>query len=226
MPKQLTAQTATITTAAVEVKTLTVSGKQVTLAVFRQLIEEPILDQLTAEITARPWGTVNYHPDKCSDDPEHVHVVWQRGDELRRSAVQAPGAGRHSHPAADLYVQARILQRTVHGPWATPKPGDTLFLGEHSALRVWSHFADGRFMHDRMSFRGSIPGRLRTAWREEQAPHSEDRKRFNEDAYCLGISDAAARATVAEELLSMLPTAQYRESWAELCALPQLFIAV
>lgn len=43
MPKQLTVHNATITTAAVEVKTLTISGKQVTLAVFRQLREEQLI---------------------------------------------------------------------------------------------------------------------------------------------------------------------------------------
>jgi len=100
--KRLTVHTASVATASVEIKTLTVSGKQVTLAVFRQLIEEPILDALTAEITGDPWGTVNYHPDKCTDNPEHLHVVWQKGTELRRATVQAPEAGFHKHPAADL----------------------------------------------------------------------------------------------------------------------------
>lgn len=86
MPKQLTAQTATITTAAVEVKTLTVSGKQVTLAVFRQLREEPLIAD-DGTLNGVPWGYVNYHPDKCGGD-SHWHFVWQRSEELLRSRVQ------------------------------------------------------------------------------------------------------------------------------------------
>lgn len=87
MPKQLTTQNATITTAAVEVKTLTISGRQVTLAVFRQLREEPLIAE-DGTLNGVPWGAVNYHPDKCGDAPlKHWHIVWQRGDELLRSRV-------------------------------------------------------------------------------------------------------------------------------------------
>lgn len=87
MTRQLTTQNATITTAAVEVKTLTISGKQVTLAVFRQLKEEPLIAE-DGTLNGEPWGVVNYHPDKCGDDRvAHVHVVWQRGPELLRARV-------------------------------------------------------------------------------------------------------------------------------------------
>lgn len=85
MPKQLTVHNATITTAAVEVRTLTISGKQVTLAVFRQLREEPLIAP-DGTLNGVPWGYVNYHPDKCEGD-SHLHVVWQRGDELLRASV-------------------------------------------------------------------------------------------------------------------------------------------
>ncbi|MFD8945259.1 hypothetical protein ACFV00_25175 [Streptomyces californicus] len=87
MTRQLTTQNATITTAAVEVKTLTISGKQVTLAVFRQLQEEPLIAQ-DGTLNGEPWGVVNYHPDKCGDSQfPHTHVVWQRGTELLRARV-------------------------------------------------------------------------------------------------------------------------------------------
>lgn len=86
MPKQLTAQTATITTAAVQVQTLTISGKQVTLAVFRQLRQEQLIAH-DGTLNGVPWGTVNYHPDRCGDSDTHWHIVWQRGDELLRAWV-------------------------------------------------------------------------------------------------------------------------------------------
>jgi len=85
---------ATIKTATVEIKTMSISGKQVTLAVFRQLIDEPVLawDADGAATVKGPiWGSINYHPDKSECMAlrgEHIHVVWQRGDELRRSAIK------------------------------------------------------------------------------------------------------------------------------------------
>jgi hypothetical protein len=97
----LTVQNAEIKTATVEVKTLTISGKQVTQSVFRQLEQGALI---AADWTFRgiPWGRVNYHPDPgckrtgphtqyydqtayCLAD--HMHVVWQQGSELRRTFV-------------------------------------------------------------------------------------------------------------------------------------------
>lgn len=87
MPAVLTTETAEVTTAAVEIKTLTIRGKQVTLAVFRQLQEEALVRE-DGTLTGIPWGRVNYHPDKCADElPPHLHVVWQLGSELRRAKV-------------------------------------------------------------------------------------------------------------------------------------------
>jgi hypothetical protein len=82
----LTVHNAAIATARVEIKTLTVSGKQVTLAVFRQLREEPLLIH-DGVLEGQPWGVVNYHPDKCAALPSHWHVVWQRDTDLLRSMV-------------------------------------------------------------------------------------------------------------------------------------------
>jgi hypothetical protein len=88
--RQLTVHNAQISTAAVEIKTLTISGKQVTIAVFRQLREERLIS-FDGTLNGVPWGTVNYHPDKCGDDfADHIHVVWQRGSELLRSRVGRP----------------------------------------------------------------------------------------------------------------------------------------
>lgn len=119
MPKQLTTQNATITTAAVQVKTLTISGKQVTLAVFRQLREEPLI-AYDGTLNGVPWGYVNYHPDKCGDTRiDHWHIVWQRGEELLRCRVDAtapfdqPGH-RFQAKATDTYA-AWLLGQWVHG---------------------------------------------------------------------------------------------------------------
>lgn len=87
-PVPLTVRNAQVTTATVEIRTLTVSGKQVTQAVFRQLAESPVIDEATGELRGLPWGTVNYHPDpmcKHLSPDGHLHVVWQDGRQLRRS---------------------------------------------------------------------------------------------------------------------------------------------
>lgn len=225
MTKQLTTQNATITTAAVEVKTLTISGKQVTLAVFRQLREEPLVDELDAAIAGAPWGTVNYHPDKCGDAPEHVHVVWQKGSDLRRATVRAPHAGGHRHFAADLYVRARILKGDVHNPWNDPRPGDTLRLGERISSNQWRQFGCGHFAHDGIRYEGHTEPSLLQAWRKGDRPTSDHRRSLEEDAYAISVSGASL-GEIEQNLLSMLPTAEYRKSWAELSSLPQLFIAV
>jgi hypothetical protein len=102
----LTVLNAEIKTAAVEIRTLSVSGKQVTLAVFRQLKEEELVNR-DGSLNGVPWGVVNYHPDKCGNDDDydpHIHVVWQRGKELLRSFVWLPDAGSNKyHNAAKSY---------------------------------------------------------------------------------------------------------------------------
>lgn len=88
---KLNAHNATLKTAQVEIKTLTLSGKQVTLAVFRQLEERELLfynkDLGEFMFSGIPWGRVNYCPDKCGSYSPHLHVIWQLEDKLYRSIV-------------------------------------------------------------------------------------------------------------------------------------------
>lgn len=105
MTAPLTVRNAEIRTATVEIRTLTITGKQVTLAVFRQLPEEGTFGKAGAV----SWGWVNHCPDKaCSPrhnrfgwDVQHRHVVWQKGAALRRTTVWDPdqynGAGYERH---------------------------------------------------------------------------------------------------------------------------------
>jgi hypothetical protein len=94
----ITTHEAVVKTATIQIKTLAIRNKQVTLAVFRQLQQEDLLDQDTCEVQGIPWGRVNYHPDRannysgteivpCQHAPAHIHVVWQKDDELRRAYV-------------------------------------------------------------------------------------------------------------------------------------------
>lgn len=82
-------QQAQINTVKVEIKTLSVNGKQVTLALFRQLLNENswTRDYKLDKYVWRgiPWGTVNYHNRDCTDS--HFHLVWQLGNELRTDII-------------------------------------------------------------------------------------------------------------------------------------------
>lgn len=77
----------TIKTATVEVKTLSISGKQVTQSVFRQIQEGPLIDWVKLETYGNVWGWVNYYWGNCAKDAQHLHVVWQLRQELRRTCV-------------------------------------------------------------------------------------------------------------------------------------------
>ncbi|MET8162263.1 hypothetical protein ABZT47_38390 [Sphaerisporangium sp. NPDC005289] len=112
----LTPQSAEITTATVEIKALTVNGKQVTLAVFRQLYEEPLYDSRTWQSFGTPWCRVNYHPDRCDRDPvAHEHVVWQKGDELRRARLDRPSGKLDDVPRFDEHPDDELAACVAMG---------------------------------------------------------------------------------------------------------------
>jgi hypothetical protein len=106
---------ATIKTAVVEIKALTVGGRQVTLALFRQLQWSPLIDEKTLEFTGQPWGRVNYHVD-CDPSTRHLHVVWQQGSELRRACVEREQGRELAYPyeiRARGAIQSAFLQRAL-----------------------------------------------------------------------------------------------------------------
>ena len=73
----------------VTINTLTISGKQVTLDVFRQL-QDAVLINHDGSLAGPRWGMVNYHQKSCDKLEKHVLVVWQLGDQLRQDTVQPP----------------------------------------------------------------------------------------------------------------------------------------
>lgn len=87
--KTIQTREATVKTATVEIKTLSVSGRQVTLSVFRQIPEGMLVDPATLNLRGIPWGKVNYRWGDCAQKgEEHLHIVWQEGLELRRSCIE------------------------------------------------------------------------------------------------------------------------------------------
>ena len=85
---KISVEQALVKTATVEIRTLTIAGKQLTLAVFRQLQTEHLIDERSLQMNGPVWGRVNYHPTRsCIQNGEHIHLVWQSGAELRRDCV-------------------------------------------------------------------------------------------------------------------------------------------
>lgn len=232
----LTVETAEITTATIEIKTLTVRDRQVTLALFRQLLTAPLVTE-DGDLLGTPWGKVNYHPDKCSHDAEHLHVVWQTGPELRRATVW-----RRDHfpsdvvPISDGASAAWLCTASLAG-WLPSelRPGTTETFSRNQLLNLATiqvHFESGA-----PTTRMRVPAVIRNFWlaldraksswgNEEQrtkAAHDQLREAFDDWA----IPDrSAANAGVAAEVdthLARRPVLAQR--WADLNALPQLFIA-
>ncbi len=78
-----------INTMQVEIKSMMVGKKQLTLSLMRQIIEEPLVDEESILFKGIPWGHVNYFwgDDKHKSYPDYMNVVWQKSDVLRRNVI-------------------------------------------------------------------------------------------------------------------------------------------
>jgi hypothetical protein len=86
MKRPITAQNVQIHTAVVSIRTLTVEGRQVTMGLFRQLIEEDIISWKTpVSLHGVAWGHVRYLIEDGAETA--INIVWQKGNELRRCIV-------------------------------------------------------------------------------------------------------------------------------------------
>jgi hypothetical protein len=223
MTKRLTTQNATITTAAVEMKTLTISGKQVTLAVFRQLREEPLIAE-DGTLNGVPWGIVNYCPNKCADDVEHWHVVWQRGSELLRAQTDV------EPPSQTLRVKSRYAEMWVR-EWLHGRIDDCPLV----QYRDYCFFrrqdiavSTGRIGQ---TAQDAIRGRR---WYDQEPNNSHARSQMERSRAELDKELAGVNYTLddmqAELDRQLIAEKARRERWAKqltaLAELPQLFIAV
>jgi hypothetical protein len=75
---------ASVLTTTVDVRVLSVGGKQVTLSLFKQIEREDIIDRDTGLLRGTPWGRVNYHVG-CQSECPHVHIVWSSDGRLRHA---------------------------------------------------------------------------------------------------------------------------------------------
>lgn len=146
---------ATIKTATVQIHSLAVSGRQVTLSLFRQFHQESIIDVETGLLLGVPWGRVNYRFGECSDfGQQHLHVVWQKGEELRRACVDpSPGRERSEtwsrlssleHQGHCLYVVGLLSLATTCRPVTRPNPDPGWYYPQIVAIggRRWPEHVD------------------------------------------------------------------------------------
>lgn len=201
-PVPLTVHNAQVTTATVEIKTLTVGGRQVTLAVFRQLRERTLVSS-EGDLFGQPWGTVNYHPDRCgAGERTHLHVVWQHGEELLRARVDQPEwwRARFYSEIADEFVTAAACQAGHQRP-------------------EWLRYARSRDDGEEC-FAFTLDGmQCETTGRQYWHPASEpcrSRAEFEETGNLLR-ADVTAEHARRERVTT---------AWRALAELPQLFIAV
>lgn len=240
--KQLTTHNATITTATVEMKTLTISGKQVTLSVFRQLIEAPLIAD-DGTLNGVPWGAVNYHPDKCGDIADHWHIVWQRGAELRRARVAyRPPTTRYWSKTGDKLISAHVRE-VLEGRGRYFGGGMPRFDGNGNFTQIWWASFPVEMSRDE-----SLKEAIR-AWHDWRCQVASVEKHPGSELY--RNSEEGCRARLAREVERLSCAAlepdevdglhddfqdelkaevarrqRHRDVRAALAELPQLFIAV
>jgi hypothetical protein len=163
--KVLTALTAEVVTAAVTIKTMQISRKQVTLAVFRQLITANIVDMDKLALRGMPWGYVNYLIEDVSNDDDDapvtkpINLVWQTGNELRRCIVKPKAWWRYSEPAG-CWVDQHLI-RCERG--RCPEQARGILDEQYGQL--WSSESP----HVRREFVNKCMMGQRAEWRENEA---------------------------------------------------------
>jgi hypothetical protein len=217
--RPLSIHEATVSTASIEVKTLTIKGRQVTQAVFRQLQEESLFDYETMEPLGAPWGWVNYHPDKCGDAPEHLHVVWQLDDQLRRHRMDRQWT---DHIGIENQVRGDAVNWWITKGMGLDWSGWSKHWPDYEDPRAYSsHAPRGKWIKatdDWQVFAPEPAGMLssemgRRAWLDKAYPEGWDER--------LLAQNLRESIVEREELRS-----RWENAYAELQALPQLFIAV
>jgi hypothetical protein len=206
------AQETAIETNTVEIKSLRVSGKQMTQAFFRQLIEQPIVTT-AGRIAGTPWGAVNYHPDACENSGEHLHIVWQSDGQLRRTFVPAPLRAFVRHPLIGEFVTARVIEGSRRPvPWT---PGGALTISRSHTAGEITAIVNVRGVQ----FYSPVSTTLLNAWeRQSDSPAQADHLRAEfARAYDRELRPSAV---VAE----LIPAEAHKEAWRQLSDLPQLFI--
>ncbi|MGQ0775570.1 MAG: hypothetical protein ACT4NY_14315 [Pseudonocardiales bacterium] len=146
---------------------------------FRQLLEFPLVTD-DGILQGQPWGIVNYHPDKCAAWQEHWHVVWQQGEDLRRSSVVvAPVFETFCPDEGDHFIASCVHDLITTG--TTP-----YFAGKPPLEGLLSYGGEGIRIDTRKGFRATLAlsdaGRAAVnAWTQLQSHRASAEKHAGEE---------------------------------------------
>jgi len=227
----VTVTQAQVTTLQISVQAIRIGPKQMTQAVFRQLKRDD-------EVRGPMWGQVNYHPD-CSGT-DHLHVVWQLGDELRHARVWDPDSwvpfANREGKGAELL--ARVMRAKILGGWRPEEvdQGKVILRYGDRPFRVPLYMpldnSAARLVESehRLSLRRERVAEETESgnekWREDaklRVLAAEEDVAYDLDALRMEVGDD--RLDELEAVIEDHVTTR-RRWWSEACALPQLFIAV
>jgi hypothetical protein len=220
---------AKVKTMSVGIKAMTINDRQVTLAVFRQLLDVDLISD-DGTLNGIPWGIINYHPDKCADHSPHLHIVWQDGEELRRATVMDPQHfDSHTSQAADDYLTLRTIQSVFFG--AEPPPIS-------SYNDVWQFHLKSHKDISVTAFESEETKELRNASRQVYHPYAEGgvyypnasfdalNELFNKVRFLRAKLEKSFPILQQEIAAESKRRNKLRETLQGLRQLPQLFIAV
>jgi hypothetical protein len=211
VPKQLTTQNASITTVAVEVQALTISGKQVTQSVYRQLREARLIAH-DGTLNGVPWGFVNHCPERqywndaagefrpCNNGSAHLHIVWQYGAELYRSRITPPP----------------LWYRPLSASWGDGYAQALYCLNDHNYSNELRQISSGGclaalFTLDGMHCHASLP---------------DNPRRDGHDCSTVGDLEACRDGLRGDIGREYDRRGKHKALWQSMKELPQLFIAV
>lgn len=227
----------------VEIKTISVGRRQMSMALFRQLPREPLIDLEDKELrlNGMPWGRVNYHWDGCYHPPygdfqnhEHIHVLWQRDSMLlqspvsRSSFVVVDGQRLRSLEAdcnTIVSVGALVCALTTEAEVVEHSDRKSLTVGDWTVEEAWERPLLQLLRNFRAPWAGKDQrkvietkiGELCRSCGVLDVPTTDD------EASTLyeGVSEALAAVLAANQHLRRL----YDQRYKELHALEQLFIS-
>lgn len=225
---QIEVREAALKTFQVSIQALLVSGKQMTLAVFRQLDESRAIDRRTGEVTGKLWGRVNYHSG-CDREDGHIHCVFEMDGSLYRDSVGSEdwqwrdNALKHS---ARKCIDALAYSLALEGvPFITPKP--PAYGNPANPLKIGTYTLYPSFaVYEVMG---------KTEWNRElnkSIPNweGEAKETLNQSRESMGVTFLESKQWWVEYERLTKERIDFKKKWQEgyekIAALPHLFIAV
>lgn len=186
-------------TFSVEIKALSITGKQMTLSVFRQLPRENIFDE-NYSLRGIPWGTVNYYWKGNEGD---IHIVWQRDNVLYRDVLFS---------ADEIGNRFPLYKEIQEAKWNTQTEEYNL----SSLIRGEAEFVEKLKRFSGTSWPDTYITSLNEGLSQQKKWIQEKQEKIN------GLKDFVKNNT--EKMLKHWEV--YKARYADLEQLPQLFIAM